>query len=36
VGCVGFERSARGKLIASGTLFQFYGKSRFSGRPYYD
>ena len=36
VGCVGFERAARGKLIASGTLFNFYGKSRYSGGPYYD
>lgn len=36
VGCVGFERSARGKLIAAGSLYQFYGKSRSSGGPYYD
>jgi hypothetical protein len=28
VGCVGFERSARGKLIASGTLYQFFRNSR--------
>lgn len=36
VGCVGFERAARGKLIAAGTLFSFYGKTRYSGGPYYD
>lgn len=31
VGCVGFERAARGKLIAAGTLFRFYGRRMSSG-----
>lgn len=34
VGCVGFERTAGGKLIATGSLYQFFGRTKSSGGYY--
>lgn len=36
VGCLGFERSTGGRLIAAGFIKTFYGRSRSSGRLYYE
>ncbi|MDQ3000517.1 MAG: hypothetical protein M3Y08_04565 [Fibrobacterota bacterium] len=36
VGCLGFERSAGGKLIAAGFIKTFYGRSRSSGGSFYE
>ncbi len=36
VGCVAFERSVAGKLLASGSIISFYGRSRYSDHIVFD